>query len=106
MPISILCSVSKALEHIAVDQVKKYLKISALLDSYQFAYRRDFTQTALFKIMDDIRHIVDMKKAIAMVVFFDFIRVFDIIHYTLINKLSNIGFSSSALHYAYFMHNL
>jgi len=56
--------------------------------------------------MDDIRHTADMKKAIVMVVFFDFIRVFDIIHYTLINKLNNIGFSSSALHILYTIYRL
>jgi len=76
-PISILCSISKALERIAADQIKKYLEVNDLFDPCQAAYRRGFsTQTALIKVLDDVRQAADLRM-ITVAIFFDFIKAFD-----------------------------
>jgi len=97
-PISILCSVSKAFERIVADQIKLYLEVNDLFDPCQAAYRRGFsTQTALIKVLDDVRQAADLRK-ITVAIFFDFTKAFDNVrHHILIEKLRHLGFSSSVL---------
>ncbi|XP_024874329.1 uncharacterized protein LOC112456176 [Temnothorax curvispinosus] len=97
-PISILCTVSKALEHIVAEQIKAYLDDHDLLDPHQAAYRKDHsTQTALIRILDDVKQAADARK-VTIAIFFDFSKAFDNVnHYLLIEKLRNLGFSCSAL---------
>jgi len=96
-PISILCSISKAFERIVANQIKEYLEVNDLFDPCQAAYRRGFsTQTALIKVMDDVRRAID--KMITVSIFFDFTKAFDnVSHHLLIEKLCHLGFSSSVL---------
>ncbi|XP_071646641.1 uncharacterized protein [Temnothorax longispinosus] len=96
--ISILCTVSKALEHIVAEQIKVYLDNHNLLDPHQSAYRKDHsTHTALIRILDDVRQAADARK-VTIAIFFDFSIAFDTVdHYLFINKLRNLGFSCSAL---------
>ncbi|XP_071652781.1 uncharacterized protein [Temnothorax longispinosus] len=76
-PISILCAVSKALERIVADQITNFLEENDILDPFQSAYRKDFsTQTALIRILDDIRLAVDRRK-VTIAVLFDFSKAFD-----------------------------
>ncbi|XP_071631879.1 uncharacterized protein [Temnothorax longispinosus] len=95
-PISILCTVSKALEHIVAEQIKAYLDDHDLLDPHQAAYRKDHsTQTALIRILDDVKQAA---RKVTIAIFFDFSKAFDNVnHYLLIEKLRNLGFSCSAL---------
>jgi len=97
-PISILCCVSKALERIVADQIRDYLKRRDLLDPCQAAYKRgSSTQTALIRVMDDVRQAADARK-VTIAVFFDFTKAFDNVrHHILIEKLRHLGFSCSAL---------
>ncbi|XP_011858459.1 PREDICTED: uncharacterized protein LOC105556015 [Vollenhovia emeryi] len=75
-PISILCSISKS------------------------AYKRGFsTQTALIRVLDDVRSAAD-KRMVTVSVFFDFSKAFDCVsHRLLITKLAALGFSNSVLHW-------
>lgn len=62
-PISILCTISKALERIASEQITGYLEAFDLLDPQQTAYRKGFsTQTTLIRVMDDMRLTADPAK--------------------------------------------
>ncbi|XP_077270955.1 uncharacterized protein LOC143902128 [Temnothorax americanus] len=77
VPISILCAVSKALERIVADQITNFLEENDILDPFQSAYRKDFsTQTALIRILDDIRLAADRRK-VTIAVLFDFSKAFD-----------------------------
>jgi len=97
-PISILCSISKALERIAADQIKEFLEDKDLFDPCQAAYRKGFsTQTALIKVLDDVRRAAD-ERMVTVAIFFDFTKAFDNVgHQLLIEKLRHIGFSCSVL---------
>lgn len=65
-----------------------------LCDPYQSAYRKGMsTQTALIRIMDDIRLAID-KRMVTISVFFDFSKAFDCVsHSLLIDKLKGLHFS-------------
>ncbi|XP_024878939.1 uncharacterized protein LOC112459171, partial [Temnothorax curvispinosus] len=97
-PISILCATSKVLERIAADQIMRYLEEHNLLDPFQSAYRKDFsTQTALIRVLDEVRLAAD-KRRITIAVFFDFSKAFDnVCHDILIDKARNLGFACSTL---------
>ncbi|KMQ90665.1 rna-directed dna polymerase from mobile element jockey-like protein, partial [Lasius niger] len=50
-PISLLCTLSKALERIVFDQITDYLEANNLFDDHQSAYRKGFsTQTAALRV--------------------------------------------------------
>ncbi|XP_011860079.1 PREDICTED: RNA-directed DNA polymerase from mobile element jockey-like [Vollenhovia emeryi] len=99
-PISILCSISKVLEKIAARQITAYLERLDRLDPFQSAYKRGFsTQTALIRVLDDVRSAAD-KRMVTVSVFFDFSKAFDCVsHRLLITKLAALGFSNSVLHW-------
>lgn len=97
-PISILCAVLKTLESIAANQITHFLEERDILDPFQSAYKRDFsTQTALIRVLDDVRYAAD-KRQLTIAVFFDFTKAFDFVcHRRLIDKLRELGFACSTL---------
>ncbi|XP_077265150.1 uncharacterized protein LOC143899065 [Temnothorax americanus] len=97
-PISILCAVSKALERIVADQITNFLEENDILDPFQSAYRKDFsTQTALIRILDDIKLAADRRK-VTIAVLFDFSKAFDnVCPHRLIKKLRRLGFANLTL---------
>ncbi|RLU16479.1 hypothetical protein DMN91_010547 [Ooceraea biroi] len=97
-PISILCCISKALERLVARQAVDFLEQQGSFDPFQSAYRRGHsTQTALIRVMDDIRSAADDRR-LTVSVFFNFSKAFDCVsHETLIDKLRTLDFSSSAL---------
>lgn len=94
-PISLLCALSKVLERVVFNQLRTHLATSNTLDAYQTGFRkRNSTQTALLKIMDDVRSACD-RRMITLLVLFDFSRAFDTVDHALfVNKLQSFGFSS------------
>lgn len=97
-PISILPTLSKALERMVCEQIQDYLDDAGLCDPCQSAYRRNHsTQACIIRMLDDVRYAADLRK-ITVSVFFDFSKAFDRVdHLTLIRKLNNLNFSDSAL---------
>lgn len=96
-PISILCALAKILESIAHDQIIKYLTRNDILDHFQSSFRKFYsTQTALLKIVDDLREAID-KESIALLVGVDHSRAFDVMNMNLAaEKLLTKDFSDEA----------
>lgn len=101
-PISILPVLSKILERIVCDQMRKFLEENNLLDLCQSAYRRDHsTQTCLIRVLDGIRRSCD-RRMVTVAVCIDFSRAFDLVqHHTLLKRLQNMGFSGSSLRWIF-----
>ena len=99
-PISILCTLSKALERIVHFQVVEFLSLENSFDPFQSGFRNNFsTQSALIKITDDLRYAID-KKLITVLVLFDFSKAFDRVNHTiLLDKLKKLNFSCSVLNW-------
>lgn len=97
-PISLLCSVSKLFEKIAVSQIIKYLESQHKLDPYQSAYRKNHgTHTSLHRLIYKARKAANDHK-VSIMVFFDFSKAFDRVeHDTLIKILRSLHFSELAL---------
>jgi hypothetical protein len=98
-PISMLCSLSKALEKIVHGQVTSYLNSFDFFAKYQSGFRPfHSTATSLLKITDDVRAAMDQKR-LSLIVSFDFTKAFDNVpHSLLINKLeTQCNFSASSL---------
>lgn len=91
--IAILSTISKERERLVSDQIIEFLNENNLLDTCQFAYRRNSsTQTCVIRMLDDIRLAADKRK-VTVSIFFDFFKAFDRIqHNILLNKLVEIGF--------------
>ena len=88
-PISILPSLSKALEYIVSDQIRTHLTKHNLMDPLQSGFRKyHSTATALASITDDIRLALD-KREITYLTLLDFSKAFQSIeHKILLQKLS------------------
>ncbi|XP_020297183.1 uncharacterized protein LOC109861786 [Pseudomyrmex gracilis] len=102
--------VSKALENIVVTQMTEFLEKSNGLDPFQNDYRRGYsTQTALIRVIDDIRLAAD-KREITVTVFFDFSKAFDYgsvlgpLHFTL--YVSDFGNTLRHSKYSYYADDL
>ena len=97
-PISLLPVLSKVCERSALIQLMPYLVLNGRLSRKQSGNKKDHsTETSLIKVSDEILTAIDSKKLTA-VVLLDFSKAFDSInHQTLLNKLQNIGISSSGL---------
>ena len=95
--IALLCFLSKILERLIHNQIYDYLKTRKFLILYQSGYRKGHsTQSALIKLIDDIRVGMD-RKHITTLLLFDFSKVFDTVcHVTLLRKLRDTDFSRSA----------
>ena len=97
-PIALLCFLSKVLEKLAHDQIVGFLNKSNVLEKFQAGFRKHHsTQTALIKLIDDIRMAKD-KKLATLLLQFDFSKAFDNVSPSrLLKKLQDIGFSKTAL---------
>ena len=86
------------MERLAHDQVVSFLSKSGALDEFQTGYRKyHSTQTALIKLVDDIRLAKD-KGLATLLLQFDFSKAFDNVSPSrLLKKLQDIGFSKMAL---------
>ena len=97
-PISLQCTLSKIFEKILFDQIYEYLSKNSILDQFQSGFQKNLsTETALAKLIDDIKSGTD-KKLVTLLVLFDFSKAFDRVSHTLIlSKLRECGFSPNAL---------
>lgn len=76
----------------------EFVERNNFFDPYQNAYKRNFsTQTALVKVLYEIRLAMDLREMMVSV-FFDFSKAFDCVdHRRLISRLRDFNFSNSAL---------
>jgi len=97
-PISLLCVGSKILEKIVYEQITKYLELHGILNPLQSGFKKGHsTSTALLKVSHDIRKAMDSKK-LSLLILYDFSNAFPSVHHELLlAKLSNMGFSKSAV---------
>lgn len=97
-PISILCTLSKIIESLALRQIVAYLTKYSLFDPNQSAYKANHgCVTALLKINDDILDSIDDSE-VTVLTLLDFSRAFETVnHKLLIEKLRILGFTQDAL---------
>ena len=95
-PISLLCCISKVLEHIIFDKVYDY--ISPLISVNQFGFMKNrSTVQQLLKFSNSIFDAISRRNHMD-VVYFDIRKAFDSVpHDQLLTKLQNLGISGSAL---------
>ncbi|KAJ4446880.1 hypothetical protein ANN_13580 [Periplaneta americana] len=85
-PISILPTLSKALERIVHRQLIDYLHRYELLDTHQLGFRtRHGTATALLEVTEDIRKTMDERK-ITILTLLDFNKAFDTVNIDLLTR--------------------
>jgi hypothetical protein len=96
-PISLLCTLSKIIEKLALWQILAYLGKHSLFDPNQSAYQANFgCITALIKINDDILDSIDDSE-VTVLTLLDFSKAFDTVnHRLLLEKLSILGFTQDA----------
>ena len=100
-PISNLPFISKVLEKIVSVQINSFLNENNILETYQSGFRRyHSTETALTKIISDLRLNSDANK-VSILILLDLSAAFDTIdHDILINRLEkHIGFSECVLNW-------
>ena len=100
-PVSNLPFLSKILEKLAFKQVNDFLIKNNILDRHQSGFRINHsTETALLKILNDIRWNLDNKKLTVMVLL-DLSSAFDTVdHHILINRLRHlVGLSGAVLNW-------
>ncbi|KAJ4430346.1 hypothetical protein ANN_22562 [Periplaneta americana] len=97
-PISILPTLSKALEHILHGQLTNYLDGHKLLDDYQSGFRHGHsTTTALLKVTEDIREAMDRGEVTALTLL-DFSNAFSSVDiYLLLAKMKTLHLSDNTL---------
>ena len=97
-PISILPTLSKVFERLAVNQLTKYLETNKLLCRNQHAYRQSHsTVTCLVELLNYIYQLLD-KKSYTAIVSLDLSKAFDSINHQLIlRKLSTFGLEKSSI---------
>ncbi|XP_046491860.1 uncharacterized protein [Neodiprion pinetum] len=102
LPISILCAMSKVCERVVLDQVVCFLNDYNVLDSRQTGFRQGMgTQTAVVKVVDDVRFGID-KQLVTLAVFLDLTKAFDFVdHLLLLSKLYELGFSLKVIRWMY-----
>ncbi|XP_008551924.1 uncharacterized protein LOC103574293 [Microplitis demolitor] len=97
-PISLLCTLSKALERSAHDQIVEFLTRNNKMDQFQTVLRDGSnTQDALLRFYDDVRRDMD-NGMVTITVFFDFSEALDsVVHDILIFKIRALGFNDTAV---------
>ena len=99
-PISILPCFSKIFEKIVLEQLVSYIERSSIYKDTLSGFRKGHsTGTALLKLRDDIKHAMKAGE-LTLIVLIDYSKAFDTIcHYTLIEKMSKLGFSKQFLYW-------
>ena len=97
-PISLLCTLSKIIEKLALWQIVSYIDKHSLFDPNQSAYKQFFgCVTALLKINDDILDSIDDSE-VTILTLLDFSNAFGTVnHKLLLEKLSILGFTKNSL---------
>ncbi|CAB0041138.1 unnamed protein product [Trichogramma brassicae] len=97
-PIANLAHLAKVFDKLLTAQLTAHLETYSMLSPRQSGFRRNFsTQTALFRITEDIRRGVE-DGLITILLLFDFRSAFDTLdHATLLRALKLLNFSSAAL---------
>ncbi|KAG6454220.1 hypothetical protein O3G_MSEX008573 [Manduca sexta] len=96
-PVSILPVLSKVLEKIVLDQVRKFVDLHNIIPKFQSGFRRGHgTETALLHITDDLTEASD-RGLTSIMVLLDYSRAFDCLPAEiLLHKLKNYNFSTEA----------
>ncbi|KMQ88324.1 rna-directed dna polymerase from mobile element jockey-like protein [Lasius niger] len=101
-PISILPTLSKALERVVSEQIRAWMDETCLYDPCQSAYRRHHsTQTSLIRLLDKVRGAAD-DRMVTVSALFDFSKAFDRVdHLLLASKLRKLNFSDSTVRWIF-----
>ncbi len=100
-PVSNLLFLSTVLEKLVFNQVNDFLIVNNILEKYQSGFRTNHsTETALLKILNDIRCNLDNHK-LTVLVLLDLTAAFDTVdHHILLNRLRNlVGLSGTVLNW-------
>ena len=97
-PISILPVLSKVIESLMSDQISQHLNDNKILNPFQSGFRKGHScNTAMLKIVDDIRHSFDLNW-VTLLCLLDFTKAFDSVdHELLCLKLKCYGFSDAVV---------
>lgn len=97
-PISILCSLSKALEKIIERQIRQHFNTYKILPEHQSGFRPGYScSTALAKVTDDLFSAIDENK-LCVLILLDYSKAFDRINHDLLLAIMHYaGFSQSAV---------
>lgn len=97
-PINILCVLGKVLDKLVYFQLCSFIEEKHILSNFQSGYRALFsTQTALIKVLDDVRLAMD-KRSVTLLTLLDFSRAFDCVnHSLLLAVLKSYNFSDSVV---------
>jgi len=97
-PISLLCSLGKALEKVVYSQLIEHLTANSMLNPLQSGFRAGHsTSTALLKVAGDLLEAMD-NRLLSILVLYDFSNAFPSVHHELLlAKLKQFGLSSSVI---------